>query len=309
MMIRSRIPTGQKAREYKERRQRKKTPKFKPGPVKGIRIYQNQTAVPLETNQTAFTQDNIEWVSLGEDTPLFKGGTSRIYRGKMKVKGKHSSQTIVIKQPEDFFIKGTSDYEWMLRQTSSANRKVLPLIAYTPERVSEVINRLNQSKVPHPKMGFLERNGRLFILMEPFIGKSGNRSTSKFLPNEDPLKKLDLHRPADVQAFKIALKMTAQLAHAGLYIHPMFNINKKPRSDVFNLIQRASGIPKLIVQDIDSLVVQNNPRKNWQISTNHLKEIVAGDIPFRLRINPIGQNRWKIATQAIKEVGKEAGLQ
>ncbi|MBN2067661.1 MAG: hypothetical protein JW744_04295 [Candidatus Diapherotrites archaeon] len=221
-------------RQRKQRFSKKKgiesLPHFSSKGPKGKVIYRNPAAKPVPRpaagkQKRQFSMENVQWISIGKK--IVSGGYGSVHLARVKFRGK-KPQAAVIKK---FFKRKYANIE------------------------NEKIRRLNQSKVPHPKMEFVSIGETDYIIMEPFIKKSRGRSRySKFLKRKyDLIGSLDLRREKDIKAFKQVLAVVEELSMAGLRVRAMKDEEGNARIDAFNIIRLEKGGARVFVQDLDSV--------------------------------------------------------
>jgi len=259
-MSRKNLSLHDQKKVWKLKNQAKKMPHFPEGKIKGEIVYRNYEALPLKPNQKLFNWRNIEWVSIRGF--LKETNSSEVFWAKMKIKGKSSSQRIVLKVFSD--------------------------VSLICQDHLKVIERLDKTDVPHPKMQplFFKGGKAHGILMEPFLRKSYGYIEPKFNPSDLIFFKLDLGTKGDLNLFKQAVNSTAKMAKVGLFFKQMRN---KPRFgnllvDVFNVVKSKAGAEKVIVQDIDSVRIIENPLVCWQRSTKVLLDTISSIKPENAEI-------------------------
>jgi hypothetical protein len=259
---RSRIPTSQKAKALKERRRFKRTPHFKAARPEGKLIYENPDARPIGLSKTArIEKQHIEWVRDDWVEPLSRGGTGTIYLGKMKIKGKNRAQRVLLKRYKDFILK---------------------MHVIGVENIKNVLERLEKSGVPHPKMGVLETSSGTYMIMEPFVtGKRGSKMLDNYI---DLVKSLNLSQPKEKKILKDIARITARLSKNGLYYRQSLSPRGVLRADIFTLVSLKGGKTRVMVQDIDTLFVSDNPIQNWHASCQVLLDTVSQNNPKNLPI-------------------------
>lgn len=282
MTGRKRITTSAKAKAWAAGKGAKR-PHFKKQKPKGRVIYENPKAVPVKATiaarrkRTPFKLENVEWVSKREQ--IGEGGVGRIYYGKIKFSGKSSSQDVVIKE--------------FKREN-----------VWWPSRSAGIIEILDKSKVPHPKMIYFQgfTLAERYIVMEPFLRTREDSKVSKFR-EYDLIRELRLmKRKSDREIFKQSAKITAELAKNGLLFRAARGHSPEEglhnRIDVFNAITLEKGQPKVFVQDLDTFGFGKKASENWQTSKEALLKVICDKWPL---------NR-KIAEKILREVEEKEGF-
>lgn len=300
MAKKRRLSVSEKIRAWRRKKSIAKNARFPRGEIKGNIIYRNPNAVPVPKEIAAqgerkpFTLENVEWISkLGlvftskKSNVLAEGGFGTIFWGRIKFKGKTSSERVILKQHHTF----VSDQHL--------------------QRMPTVIARLERSGVPHPKMAYLEtwnaeEEKECYIVMEPFVrvAEKKDRRTkqrvvySKFSPGADFVRKLKLSHKRDADAFRQCVEHTVSLAKAGLWTKMTQDIIGRARADAFNGFILRDGRIKVFVQDLDSIFLGKNVEQNWVVSAMVLyKAVIEKE-----------KSNDKRALKIINEVAKKHGL-
>ena len=254
---------------------------------KGMIIYRNPNATPVSKiigeigARAPFSIENVEWISRKEFIAV--GGYGTIFEGRIKFRGKATSERCVIKK----------------------------FLQRAPQNCMEVVQRLNASRAAHQKIAYLESNGGAFLVQEGFLYSSRVGVISKLERRHGfgMFERMNLKdNPNDVEIFKQCIEQAAHLANAGLKIEKAETPHGEKFIDVFNILKLKSGRRKVIVQDTDLLYPENDRRKAWEVSVRNILEIVGSNFDFNRPIATQIIANSAIANQIIREVGIEKGF-
>ncbi|MEK6972868.1 MAG: hypothetical protein AABW72_02405 [archaeon] len=271
--------TSKRVKAWRAKKGIARKARFPKGKRKGEIIYKNPNAVPVPREivergqRKPFTLENVEWIRVWDNVFLdpfgrkqAKGGYGAIFWGKIKFKGKASSERIVVKQFHKF-VSGTYS-----------------------QQMPEIIARLKRSGVPHPKMAYFEISKgheeiERYIVMEPFIkvgeseDLSGQRKKvvyTKFLPSDEFIHDMDLRDEKEQAVFRETAEQLVLLTKAKLELGGTYDYRRWGRVDAFNGITLQDRSVKVFVQDLDILYPsQENDAKIWENSAHNLRVAVC----------------------------------
>ncbi len=271
--------------------------RFKKTRPKGIVYYTNPNAIPVRGKY--FGLENIESLHVhgfardpwnrGE----LHGGNGAIAVGKVKFKGESKAKVVALK---GYFRPNTA----------------------LENHLKIVVNRLRESQARHPKMCVLpltvQGHKNLYLLMEPFFKMQGGQAVSKMEQTERVVNKIRL--PKDADTLRKVLNETAELAKVGLAVPQSLAVSRDlialglpqealekmahKQIDVFNEIKLKNGQTQILSQDIDELLIQNDPKKAWKKSILNITEV--------LHQQNHGQQAQQLIKQLIKETQKQHKL-
>jgi hypothetical protein len=270
---------------------------FKKAQPKGVVYYTNPNARAVKGKY--FGLENIESLHVRgfarEPWTMeeLHGGNGAIAVGKVKFKGESKAKTVALK---GYFRPNTA----------------------LENHLKIVVQRLRDSKARHPKMCVfpltVQGHKNLYLLMEPFFRMQNGQAVSKIEQTERVVNKIRL--PKDTDTLRKVLNETAELAKAGLAVSQSLAVARDfialrlpqealeqmahKQIDVFNEIKLKNGQTQILSQDIDELLIQNDPKKAWKKSIINITEV--------LHQQNHGQQAQQLLTQLIKETQKQHKL-
>jgi len=270
----------QRKERFREKHGMKSLPRFAGKRPREKVIYRNPLAKPVpelaaKGQRKPFSMENVQWISIGKEMIGGSYGTihigyGTIHFGRIKFRGKKPTAVIIKK---------------------FHGPKLLEL-------EKEKIRRLDQSKVPHPKMDCIRIGENDYIIMEPFTKstKPWGEKESKFLERRgDLVRQLNFLEKKDCKQFRKILWAALKLAKAGLVLEPSRTRLGEPRADAFNAIRLKSGEIKVLVQDLDTLQCYDlSTESNFRITARALLKVV---------------NYNKIAVQEVKAFQARTNLE
>lgn len=292
MPARLRVPTRDRERAWRLKKGIVRKARFPKRKIKGEIIYQNPNAVPVPSEiaekgqRKPFTLENVDWISKVDrvfiSQQLFLptgGGHGSIYWGKVKFKGKPSSERVVIKEYSGY-------------------------APFRSQHVQEIIGALERSKAYHPKMAYFEANGIQYMVMEPFVKTIEHTEKeesprkivfSKFYPADNFIHNMNLSDNRDQITFRKTAEQLALLTKAGLMLERGIDIVGQARADIFNGITLRDGSVKVFVQDIDTLhLSQEHETKRWDTSAYVLMDAVSAK----------NHHNYETAKRILDEIGR-----
>lgn len=295
MPERKRVSASERAKAWKIKKGIARKACFPKGEIKGTIIYRNSEAVPVPREiaergkRKPFTLENVEWIStigrvvISPQSALpAGGGYGFIHWGKIKFKGKPSSERVVIKEYSGY-------------------------APFRTQQMHEVIEALERSKANHPKMAYFEANGIQYIAMEPFVKVGEERSGivySKFSPADNFIHNMNLFKKSDQIVFRETAEQLVLLTKAGLMLEGGQDAMLRMRADIFNGITLRDGSVKVFVQDLDTLyfhemyLSREHKTKVWRQSSRALMLAVSAKIPYN----------YEVGKNILNEVARKHGL-